>query len=118
MRFVIFSLITLSASALSVADSLKDPTRPSSFRSQGNDIAVDQHSAGLSVDAIFVRENGRVAIINGVAVSVGDQQFGAKLIAINADNVIVEQVVDGVIQQTTIDVNSMGEVKKNATNNF
>jgi len=118
MRLLALALCAVSAVASTIAIAQKDPTRPSSYRSQSNNASDKIVSTGLSVDAIFMRNSSRIAIINGVPVSVGEQQFGAKLIAINSDNVIVEQVIDGVTQQRTIGVNSTGEVKKNATNNF
>lgn len=118
MRLLVLVMLVVSGAANGMSDSLKDPTRPTSYRSQSSDLAVNTYSMGLSIDAIFMRENSRVAIINGVPASVGEQHFGAKLIAINTDSVVVEQVIDGVIQQTTIGINSTGEVKKNATNKF
>lgn len=111
-------VIIVSAIVNTVASAQQDPTRPSSYGVNSNDSVIQDYSTGLVVDAIFVRNSSRVAIINGIPVSVGEQQFGAKLIAINSDSVIVEQVIDGISQQRTIGVNSMGEVKKNATNNF
>lgn len=97
---------------------LQDPTRPSNYSIESGNIGTGNQAEGLSLDAIFVSEARRIAIINGVPVSVGQEQFGAKLIAINSDNIIVQEVIDGISQQRTIGVNSTGEVKKNATNNF
>jgi hypothetical protein len=112
------SILALTIISSMVSGVQKDPTRPSSYNPELNGLDPEAYSMGLSVDAIFVRNSSRVAIINGMPITVGEKQFGAKLIAINSDSVIVEQVIDGVSQKRTIGINVMGEVKENATNNF
>ncbi len=86
-NFVIMAL-TL-ASALGLADEvLRDPTRPYT--------AVEQRAAAAPrfvVNAIIVSADRRVAIVNGRRVGVGSSLSGARVIAIDRDQLVLE--IDG-----------------------
>ena len=77
-------LLTLCLSSIN-GWSMKDPTRPSSYRYS----AVE--SKGLNLESVLISEQRKVAVINGTAVSVGEEIGGAKVVAIEKNNVRVNQ---------------------------
>ncbi|WP_085757709.1 hypothetical protein [Oceanicoccus sagamiensis] len=72
-------LFTLST----VAWSLEDPTRPSSYRSVG------KKQEGLRLESILFSETRKVAVINGNVLSEGDAMGGTKVIRISKNSVMV-----------------------------
>ena len=114
MRFLLFALVLFSS--ICSAQSLSDPTRPATQQnSETADVVVNQ---GAVLSAIMMMAERKVAIINGISMTEGSEQHGIKVLKINADHVIVEQLLDGLVQTRTLRVNSTGEIKKNATDNF
>ena len=109
-------LISLMYCSVTSALAIDDPTRPAVLQTTEVDSTVTTEGAVLT--AIMLIAERRVAVINGVSMTEGSEQLGIKVKKINADNVIIEQLLDGLVQTRTLRVNSTGEIKKNATDNF
>lgn len=73
------------AAAPSMADELRDPTKP--WRDASPPQA--QSAPGFVVNAIFVSDTRQVAVVNGRRVGVGDRVDGAEVVSIVDDAVTV-----------------------------
>ena len=70
---------------------LQDPTAPLSGTTSGAS-ATGQNSAGLpKLQSIMLGNGPALAVLNGKSYRVGQQVDGYKLVAINADAVVLEQ---------------------------
>ena len=78
-----FLIVMVVASSLSQA--LTDPTRPSSYAS----VATVQ--SALKLESILYANKRRVAVINGRALSVGDQLGDVKITAIGKQRVTLSR---------------------------
>ena len=76
--FLLFGL-----SSMVSAEELRDPTRPHTF----NPGRTVEGLPSFTVNAIFVSEERRLAIINGERVQVGDVVSGARVVSIQKEQV-------------------------------
>lgn len=115
MKFLgLLALLFIAANAS--AQSIKDPTRPPTGDAALSGNATQ--SNGLNLDAILMTQRHRVAVINGVALREGDEHLGTKIKQIETDRVVVELFFNGTFEERVLRVNSMGEIKSNATETF
>ena len=76
--FLLFGLISMVS-----AEELRDPTRPHTSQ-PGRTV---EGVPSFSVNAIFVSDDRRLAIINGERVQVGDVVSGARVVSIQKEQV-------------------------------
>jgi MSHA biogenesis protein MshK len=97
------------------ADTLKDPTQPSTNRSMFNIVqdAKTLTTTTLKLTAIINNKQNKQAIINGESFAQGQQVQGYKLILISENHV----VLDGTNGKQTLFVNS-NNIKKDVNNGF
>ncbi len=76
--FLLFGLVSMVS-----AEELRDPTRPHTF----NPGRTVEGLPSFTVNAIFVSEERRLAIINGERVQVGDVVSGARVVSIQKEQV-------------------------------
>lgn len=87
-KIILFS-VSCCVCWLSYADennlsALLDPTRPIGYTS------VRKEEVDLNLQAIFFGNGREEAIVNGVAVKVGDKVHGKKIVRINNDAIVYE----------------------------
>jgi MSHA biogenesis protein MshK len=81
-------ILLLAAVCCNAAETLRDPTRPFVAQSPAQIV-----NARFSVNAIFVSDDRRIAVVNGQRVKPGDTVGGAKVVEISGDE--VRLVYDG-----------------------
>ena len=77
---ILSAVVLLAPLLVHGADILRDPTRPFSVPA----LAASSH-ATFVVSAIFISADRRVAIVNGLRVTEGDEVDGAIVVKIQAD---------------------------------
>lgn len=87
VHFALPALLLLLASSLQ-AETLHDPTQPPKERSAAQTAAPP---AEKTVSVIRLHGDSALAVINGETVRVGDTLNGARVLAIQADGVTLEQ---------------------------
>jgi MSHA biogenesis protein MshK len=78
------AFLLVASSSADAAEEFRDPTRPHTYN------RVEQTVDGVpsfSVNAIFVSDERRLAIINGERVRVGDSVSGATVVSIQKEQV-------------------------------
>jgi hypothetical protein len=75
------SLVVSNIGAEEKQEKLRDPTRPLGL------IAQKEAGVKLELQAVFIRDNSREAVINGRRVNVGDNIFGALVVRIDEKSV-------------------------------
>ncbi len=86
MRVLITLLCSIVSFSLS-AEALNDPMRPPVTLSKGN--TMQKRVTGYELSSIFISSNRRAAIINGRNVNVGDRVNRAKVLEIEATEVVI-----------------------------
>ncbi|MDJ0919133.1 MAG: general secretion pathway protein GspB [Woeseiaceae bacterium] len=76
--FLLFGLVSVVS-----AEELRDPTRPHTYK-PGRTV---EGVPSFSVNAIFISDDRRLAIINGERVRVGDVVAGARVVSIEKEQV-------------------------------
>lgn len=82
-RLLVLVFVIAGLQAAVAADSLRDPTRPTEFSTEPSAAPVSR----LSVSAVFISGERRVAIVNGRRVREGDEIAGAIVAGIEGNNV-------------------------------
>lgn len=90
IRFLIYLLAVVTLTAQS--DEVHDPTRPKDFdantmKSIVKGVSSSQNS--LTLQGVMDKKSGKVAIISGQLVAIGDVVSGYKLEKINNDHVVL-----------------------------
>ncbi|MBT0586867.1 hypothetical protein [Alteromonas oceanisediminis] len=99
------------------AKTLVDPTRP--LDSTGT--VADLNTATgepLMLEAIFIHNNSRRAVINGVSLHEGESHLGALVLQVNSTSVVVEHSANGAKDVRELTLTTSGDVKTNATDTF
>lgn len=80
-----FCMLTLCAVFYATSGmALTDPTRPGQY-------SPAPTAAQFQLDSVLIGQSRKVAVINGVAVSVGDLIQGAKVVSINTQKVTLSR---------------------------
>lgn len=80
--WVLAACLAVVSGAAGAQESLRDPTRPLSYS------AATGSGPELVLQAIFQRQSGREAIVNGENVQVGGTVKGARIESINKDSIV------------------------------
>lgn len=62
---------------------LHDPTRPSSATDSQQVLILDNNANKVTLDGILTSPSRQVAVVNGMALQVGDTESGIKVLSIN-----------------------------------
>lgn len=86
LRVLIMLLCSAVPSAL-LAEALNDPMRPPATLSKSN--TTQKTVTGYELSSIFISSNRRAAIINGRNVTIGDRVNRARVLEIEATEVVI-----------------------------
>ena len=81
----ILTVLLFGLAGHTLASDLRDPTRPYSVGT-----GTSYSAPSFRVNAIFVSETRRIAIVNGVRVGIGDEVNGATVTDIQKDHLMLE----------------------------
>ena len=84
LNFSHAAALLLAAASIVSAEELRDPTRPHTYTVERATVAGVPR---FSINAIFVSDERRLAIINGERVQVGDRVSGATVVSIEKEQV-------------------------------
>lgn len=117
------SLLTLLTSLpiLAVqAQTLTDPTRPVNVdwsASASDDRQADGFPA-LKLEAVFISEHGRYAIIDGATLNEGDKFKGFTLMSVTSKGIVLAGEVRGAPMQRRFLLTQNNDIKKYSSNDF
>lgn len=101
----------LLVASTTVAQTLVDPTRPLSYAGKGSaDMAADGFPA-IKVSAVFIKNSGNYAIVNGRTVYEGDTFDGITVTSVSRSGV----VISGEKGQKSVPINN-NKFRKDAAN--
>jgi hypothetical protein len=85
---ILTSIMALMLVDIAAAEELPDPTRPpAGFGQNQADVGV---AAGPALQSILISPTRRIAIISGKTVKAGDKFGDARVVAINANDVVLK----------------------------
>ena len=97
-----------------VASELVDPTRPQNYNPNFNGVVTDNSkSNSIKLSAIFIRPQGKYAVVNGETLVEGQSWNGYEITRVHANGIILKNQ-DG---EKEILVNN-NSIKKDASNDF
>ncbi|MEO8156254.1 MAG: hypothetical protein ABI648_00545 [Betaproteobacteria bacterium] len=82
---LLLALACIASASPSIAQTLRDPTRPPSADTKGE--AVRSEPSGWILQSVLISPERRYAIINGEIVPIGGSIAGAELISVAAERV-------------------------------
>lgn len=111
----LFAIIIVALGCMHAsAKELVDPTKPKHFAMQNTGGVVDvPNSNGIKLSAVFIKPNGKYAVINGATVAEGQSWNGYELTRVNAGGIVLKNQ-DG---EKIVLVNN-NSIKKDASNDF
>ena len=87
-------ILTFALSFLASAQTLPDPTKPKSVISEGG-VGADgldaQGFPSVLVSAVFLKNNSRIAIVNGNSLKVGDLLNGTEVVDIHKNGIVLRK---------------------------